>query len=107
MIKSMNVSKLKEMLDNKEELILVDCREQDEWDAGHIKEAIFIPLSEFGPRHGEFLKNKKTTIVMQCRSGRRSLNACQLLLAEGFDDLYNLEGGIIDWEEHGFEVEKD
>ena len=107
MIKSMNVSSLKEKLDSGEKLILVDCREQDEWDAGHIEGAIFIPLSEFGPRHGEFLNDKNTTVVMQCRSGRRSLNACQLLMAEGFEDLYNLEGGILDWEGNGFEVVKD
>jgi rhodanese-related sulfurtransferase len=108
MIKSMNVSELKEKLDNRPgDVLVVDCREQGEWDAGHIEGAILIPLSEFAPKHGEILKDKSKTIVMQCRSGRRSLTACQLLLAEGFEDLYNLEGGILDWEAHDYEIVKD
>ena len=106
MIKSMNVTELKNKLDSSENLVLVDCREQGEWDEGRIEGAIFIPLSEFAPKHGEFLKDKNKTVVLQCRSGKRSLSACQQLLAEGFEDLYNLEGGILDWEANGYKVIK-
>lgn len=106
MIQNMSVIELKEKLDNKEELVLVDCREQGEWDEGHIDQALFIPLSEFKTKWEEELKDKEATIVMQCRSGRRSLNACMLLLEEGFSNLYNLEGGILAWQENGFDVTK-
>lgn len=109
MINSMNVSELKTKIDKKENHILIDCREQGEWDEGHIASAIFIPLSEFTNKWNEFLTDadKEKTIVLQCRSGRRSLSACQILLSEGFENLYNLEGGIMAWEQQGYEVVDD
>ena len=107
MIKSMNVSELKSKIDNNENIVLVDCREQDEWNSGYIKSAILIALSEFAPKHGEILTDKSKTVVVQCRSGRRSLTACQLLLAEGFEDIYNLDGGILEWTSNGFAIEQD
>ena len=106
MITSINSKELKEKLDAKEDFILIDCREQNEWDAGHIAEAKFIPLSEFKELHKEILSNKEAQIVMQCRSGKRSLNACQFLLGEDFENLINLEDGIMGWENNGFETIK-
>lgn len=103
----MNATELKQLIDNGEEFILVDCREQGEWDEGHIKEAIFIPLSDFGAQWESKLKNKDAKIVMQCRSGKRSLNACMLLMHEDFSNLYNLDGGIIGWQNNGYEVIQD
>ncbi|EQC47958.1 rhodanese-like domain-containing protein [Bacteriovorax sp. DB6_IX] len=107
MINSMNATELKNLIDNNDEFILVDCREQGEWNEGHIKEAIFIPLSNFQELWGDKLTNKDAKIVMQCRSGKRSLNACMLLMHEGFTNLHNLEGGILDWQANGYEVVQD
>ncbi|AYF45706.1 MULTISPECIES: rhodanese-like domain-containing protein [Halobacteriovorax] len=104
MINFMEVGELKDLMDKNTDLILVDCREQDEWDAGHIEEAIFIPLSDFANQYANHLKDKSKKIVVQCRSGKRSLNACQFLLEEGFEDLYNLEGGILAWGESGYPI---
>lgn len=108
MIKSMNVAELKIKIDNNEDHILIDCREQGEWDEGHIESAVFIPLSDFQNSWQDFLKDadKDRDIVLQCRSGRRSLTACQILLAEGFNSLYNLEGGILDWQDSGYKTVK-
>lgn len=104
MINFMEVNELKELMDKNTELVLVDCREQDEWDAGHIDGAIFIPLSSFADQYAKHLTDKNKKIVVQCRSGKRSLNACQFLLQEGFEDLYNLEGGILAWGESGYPI---
>jgi rhodanese-related sulfurtransferase len=106
MIKSINSKELKEKLDAKEDFILIDCREQNEWDAGHIAQAKFIPLSEFKELYAKTLTNKEAQIVMQCRSGKRSFNACQFLLEEEFENLINLEDGIMGWENNGFEIIK-
>ncbi|EQC47372.1 rhodanese-like domain-containing protein [Bacteriovorax sp. Seq25_V] len=108
MIKSMNVTELKERMDKKADYILIDCREQNEWDEGHIDGAIFIPLSEFNEKWSANLSDadKDKELILQCRSGRRSLSACQILLSEGFSNLNNLEGGILDWEAEGFAVIK-
>lgn len=106
MISSIDSKQLKEKLDAKEEFILIDCREQEEWDEGHINGAKFIPLSNFKELHAEILNNKEAQIVMMCRVGRRSLSACQFLLGEDFENLINLEDGIIGWESNGFETVK-
>lgn len=106
MIDQMNVTKLKELLDNNEDILLIDCREQDEWDQGHIAQAAFKPLSNFPEeinKMGDIAKDK--TIVCQCRSGKRSLQAAMALQGEGFEKLYNLEGGILAWQESNFPIQ--
>ncbi len=104
MIKTMNVEELKQKMDDKANIVLVDCREQDEWDNGHIPGALFIPLSELEDRFTQLKPNDE--IIMQCRSGVRSLKACQFLLEQDFENLTNLEGGILDWESKGFPIER-
>lgn len=103
-IKSMTALELKEKLDKKENIILVDCREQDEWNSGHIPQAQFLPLSDF-PNQTTKLPNKDASIVLQCRSGARSLRAAQYLAEQGYTDLTNLEGGILGWAHHGLPIE--
>ncbi len=107
MINNANVKELKAWIDNGADITLIDCREQNEWDEGHIKQATFVPLSNFQALFADILKNKDAKIILQCRSGKRSMQACQILMQEGFSDLYNLEGGILAWQEEGFEVTKD
>ena len=104
MIKNMNSEELKSKLDNNDDIILIDCREQDEWDAGHIEAAKFIPLSQFQDLYTKTLTNKDAEVIIQCRSGKRSLNACMMLMGEGFSNLTNLEGGILGWQANGYEV---
>ncbi|EQC48913.1 rhodanese-like protein [Bacteriovorax sp. BSW11_IV] len=107
MINSMDVLELKEKMDKGETVVLIDCREQDEWDAGHIPGAKFVPLSRFQELYSsELPADKNAQIIMQCRSGKRSLNACMFLQGEGYEDLINLEGGILAWQENGFPIEE-
>ncbi len=101
-IKSIDAEQLKKKMDNNEKLILVDCREQHEWDEARIEGAIFIPLSRFQEEYNQLDKNAQ--IIMQCRSGRRSLDACYFLAEQGYQDLTNLEGGILGWDELGYPI---
>ena len=103
MIDIMRVQELKERMDKGDELILVDCRETEEYHQGHIEGARLIPLSNF-MEGSQVLSDKQATIVLQCRSGGRSLRAAQYLEEEGFEKLYNLEGGILAWQELGLPV---
>lgn len=105
MIKECTVNDLKLKIDNKDSFLLIDCREQDEWDQGHIAEAKLMPLSHFESSFLPTLTNKSAPIVVQCRSGARSLNLCQYLSSHGFSDLTNLRGGIIAWNNAGFPIE--
>lgn len=104
MIGSMTVSELKEAIENGEDIILVDCREQDEWDSGHVEQAQFLPLSDF-QNQSEKLDNPNAKVAIMCRSGKRSMNACQFLAEEKeFNNLFNVTGGILAWQEEGYPV---
>lgn len=106
MIQSADVATLKNKLEQDNQLILIDCREQAEWDQGHIKGAKLVPLGEIAS-HIEKMTDKEAPVYIQCRSGQRSMKACQMLLACGFTDLYNVEGGIIAWQNAGFSISHD
>mgnify|MGYP001555855645 CR=1 FL=1 len=87
------------------EILLVDVRQPDEFsgELGHIPGAQLIPLATL-PEEIEKLPNKRT-IVFVCRSGGRSGRACAFALQYGLDDVYNLKGGMIHWNELNFETE--
>lgn len=104
MIKEMDVQELKAKLESGEKFYFIDCRELEEWEEGHIDGAAFLPLSEFPQRYETVLTEKDAKIVMQCRSGKRSMNACMFLLSKGYSDLNNLEGGILAWTQAGYPV---
>lgn len=104
MIKEINVQELKEKIDNKENFVFIDCREQDEWNEAHIPGATLVPLSKFEEKYESALPDKNAAIVIQCRSGKRSMNACMFLLSKGYKNLTNLEGGIMAWSEAGYPI---
>ena len=83
--------------------ILIDCREQTEWDECHVDGFTLIPLSCF-EQSLEVLKDKTQEIHVMCRSGKRSMNACMFLEENGYENLYNVEGGILGWQEAGLET---
>ncbi|HEV8471092.1 MAG TPA: rhodanese-like domain-containing protein [Candidatus Limnocylindria bacterium] len=80
------------------DLHLLDVREQDEWDAGHIDGAQHIPLGQLGDRLGEVPKGR--VVVAVCRSGSRSDRAAKGLQASGYQ-AENLEGGVTAWARSG------
>jgi len=78
--------------------VLIDVREQDEWDAGHAPDARLVPLSQLQERVGELPENTKLLIV--CHSGMRSMRATAFLRAEGLDAV-NVIGGMVAWSAAG------
>ena len=102
-IKSIEPKDLKSKIVENPSTILVDCREQGEWDDKHVDGFTLIPLSCF-EQSLEVLKEKDAEIHIMCRSGKRSMNACMFLEENGYTNLYNCEGGILKWIEDGFEV---
>ncbi|MDE6365113.1 MAG: rhodanese-like domain-containing protein [Lachnospiraceae bacterium] len=86
----------KEVMDNTDSFLLVDVREADEYAYGHIEGALLIPYGEIGERAETELPDKEQTILVYCRSGRRSSIAAQTLTDLGYTDVRDF-GGIIDW----------
>lgn len=104
MIDVINVSDLKEKMEANKDLILIDCREENEWNELNIPGASLMPLSQFEVMAEDMTTAHETPIYIHCRSGKRSLKACQILQGEGFENLYNVEGGILAWAEAGFKT---
>ena len=92
----------KKIMDSGEDFIILDVREQDEFDEGHILGAILLPYTEIENRAEVILPDKDKQILVYCRSGRRSKIAAESLVKLGYTDIKEF-GGIIDWK---YEVEK-
>jgi rhodanese-related sulfurtransferase len=94
-MKTVTVQELKQMIDNQEDFQLIDVRESFENDICTLN-GILIPMGEIPSRINEISKDKK--VIIHCRSGARSANAVSFLEQNfGFNNLYNLTGGIIAW----------
>ncbi|MBL55627.1 MAG: NADH oxidase [Flavobacteriales bacterium] len=94
-MKEVSVDELKEMLDNGEDFQLVDVREPNEFEICSLG-GDEIPMSQIMTRYTEISKEKK--VVVHCKSGRRSANVIQALEQHfGYQNLYNLDGGILEW----------
>jgi rhodanese-related sulfurtransferase len=104
MITECSVSELREKLNSNEKTQFIDCRENQEWQEAHIKGVTLLPLSEFETKYETILKDKNIQVVIHCRSGKRSMNACMFLLSKGFTNLVNVEGGIMSWIASDFPV---
>jgi len=77
-------------------VVILDVRTQEEYDAGHIEGSILIPDFEIAGREEEFFPDKSATILIYCRSGRRSENVARALVEKGHTAVYDF-GGILDW----------
>lgn len=94
-VKEWDVEEVQEKIANGEKIDIIDVREDDEWESGHIAEARHIPLGTLSERYQELDLNQVT--VMVCRSGARSARACQFLTGLGYE-VVNMAGGMLDWE---------
>ena len=91
-----------ELLAGPDAPLLVDVREESEWNEVHIPGALLIPLSQFVERQHEIPAGR--ALIMQCRSGGRSGQVALALRTAGRANVANLAGGIIDWEAAGLPV---
>ena len=96
MYQQITAEEAKKIMDSGEEHIILDTREQDEFDEGHIPGAILIPYTEIENKAEEMLPDKDAQILVYCRSGRRSKIASESLAKLGYTNVKEF-GGIIDW----------
>lgn len=87
----------KRIMDEETNYVILDVREQDEYDEKHIPNAILIPYTEIENSAKYILKDKDQLILVYCRSGRRSKIAAESLVSLGYTNVYEF-GGIIDWQ---------
>jgi rhodanese-related sulfurtransferase len=75
--------------------ILIDVREDDEWQAGHAPDAVHLPMMQVPERLAEIPAQGDVVIV--CRSGHRSAEVVRYLIAQGYDNVRNLAEGMFGW----------
>ncbi|WP_438347335.1 rhodanese-like domain-containing protein [Paenibacillus sp. FA6] len=90
-----DVEEVQEKLNEGEKFEIIDVREDDEWESGHIPQARHIALGTLPERHTELDPNQVTLIV--CRSGGRSTRACEYLTGLGYK-VINMSGGMLEWD---------
>jgi len=83
---------------NNENSLVLDVRENNEYKEGHIANSLHIPMSEVKNRLSDLEKYKDGHVIVSCRSGHRSARTCALLKKAGFNNIFNLRGGIMAWQ---------
>jgi rhodanese-related sulfurtransferase len=92
------------LLINREDAVVIDVRESQEWSAGHIPNARHLALGQLDKRLSEIEKFKARPVIVCCASGNRSSSACGTLKRAGFERVFNLSGGIGAWKDAGLPV---
>ena len=82
---------------NRENALPLDVRSRDDFDAGHIINAVHIPAAEIKTRSGELKKSGDRPIIVYCATGSTPLAAVKELTDAGFEQVYSLKGGISAW----------
>ena len=94
------------LLINREDAIVVDVREADEFAGGHLPDARNIPGSKLAERISEIEKYKDKPVIVCCATGMRSNKACAELKKKGFSRINNLAGGVDAWVGAGYPIKK-
>jgi len=90
---------------NREDAVYVDVREDKEHAEGHLLDSIHIPLGQLVDRIAELEAYRERPIIVGCRSGNRSAMGCARLRKAGFEQVYNLKGGILAWQSANLPLE--
>ena len=95
MIPEVDVKALESKLKNKENFILLDVRTDREYFLSSIEGSLHMPMNTIAEGYTSLDKDKE--IIVQCKSGVRSEKVCEFLLNNGFKNVKNLAGGIVEW----------
>jgi rhodanese-related sulfurtransferase len=101
-VKDLEASELAVLLDTPQPPLLLDVRTPGEIAAGIIPHAQAMPLTVLPLRIQDIPRDQQ--VVIYCRTGARSAQACMFLGQYGFDNVYNLRGGIITWAQNGLPI---
>lgn len=93
------------IINEKKDYYLVDVRTKEEYSQVHLGGAALIPVDEIKNRLTEIPKDKP--VIVYCKSGARSMQAANILVSNGFKAVYNMTGGIEEWQKEGYPVVKD
>ncbi|HIL93483.1 MAG TPA: rhodanese-like domain-containing protein [Cycloclasticus sp.] len=84
---------------NRQDAVIIDTRNKTEFNAGHIADAILIPLPDIKDSTDKLNKYEGKPLLFYCKTGMRSDEACKILSKQGFSNIFALSGGIQSWED--------
>lgn len=90
---SISISEAKKLIKDNVPDVILDVRSNDEWKDGHLSSATHIPLDDIKKKFNKAYPNKKTKVLIYCRSGARAGNAAQILESQGYTNVYSVSGG--------------
>lgn len=93
---NISAEKAKEIIDTEEDEIVLDVRTEEEYNEGHIKGAVLLPDNEIKEKVEAVIPDKSKSVLVYCRSGRRSAAAAKELIDMGYTNVFDF-GGIMDW----------
>lgn len=91
---------------NHQDAVIIDVRPTADFSKGHIINAVNLPINGFQNQIGTLQKYKGRPVIVSCRSGSQSSAACQQLRKAGFEQVYNLRGGILAWQNANLPVSR-
>jgi rhodanese-related sulfurtransferase len=91
---------------NRQNAVILDLREDKDYDGGHLPNALHIPLAQLGSRGSELSKFTGRPLIAYCEQGNRSRSASSALSKLGFAEVYTLRGGVRAWVEAGLPIAK-
>lgn len=92
-----DVQTLKQLRDDNADFLLLDVRQESEYETAKIDGSMLLPMGELGDRIGELDEHKDRHIIVHCHHGGRSLRVTHALREAGFSNTQNLAGGIDQW----------
>lgn len=104
MINELDVNELSIKFDQQDEFELIDIRTPAEVARGVLPQTKTLPMHLI-PLKMDFFSHSEKPIILYCRTGSRSAQACMFLSQQGISNVYNLKGGIVRWAQNGFPIE--
>jgi rhodanese-related sulfurtransferase len=83
-----------------DDTLVIDVREPAEFNKSHIENAINLPMGKIDEQIASLEKHKKHPLIVTCQTGSRSPSACKTLTKAGFEQVYNMTGGMQSWEDN-------
>ena len=91
---------------NRQDAVVLDVRNADEFQKGHILNARNVPLAQLETRLSDLDRYRQKPVIVTCETGNRSGAAVAVLRRSGFAQVFNLSGGVAAWQQAGLPVEK-
>jgi rhodanese-related sulfurtransferase len=112
-VREVSAAEAKDLIDAEPDALVLDVRELNEWDLGHIPGAVLVPLGQITARadpsspdaEQDLVAHKDSLVIAQCATGKRSLVAADVLKKMGYGNVVSMKGGIMSWAREGLPID--